>query len=55
MVIFSREIPPWFNGEMGCSSWYGFVDLQMVTALSIAGDLSFNPETDSLTGKTGEK
>ena len=27
----------------------------MVTALSIAGDLSFNPETDSLTGANGEK
>lgn len=27
----------------------------MVTALSIAGDLSFNPETDSLTSKNGEK
>lgn len=31
-----------------------FVDLQIVTALSIAGDLSFNPETDSLTGTNGE-
>lgn len=27
---------------------------EMVTALSIAGDLSFNPETDSLTSKNGE-
>lgn len=27
---------------------------EMVTALSIGGDLSFNPETDSLTGKNGE-
>ena len=27
----------------------------MVTALSIAGDLSFNPETDFLTGKDGKK
>lgn len=26
----------------------------MVTALSIAGDLSFNPETDSLTCPNGE-
>eukprot|EP00794_Sanderia_malayensis_P009083 gene9083-10052_t len=28
---------------------------EIVTALSIAGDLSFNPETDLLTGKDGEK
>ena len=28
--------------------------LQMVTALSIAGDLSFNPETDPLTSPNGE-
>lgn len=27
---------------------------EMVTALSIAGDLSFNPEADSLTGASGE-
>ena len=26
----------------------------MVTALSIAGDLSFNPETDSLKGSSGK-
>lgn len=26
----------------------------MVTAMSIAGDLSFNPETDTLTGANGE-
>lgn len=25
----------------------------MVTAMSIAGDLSFNPETDTLTGANG--
>lgn len=26
----------------------------MVTAMSIAGDLSFNPETDTLTSANGE-
>lgn len=26
----------------------------MVTALSIAGDLTFNPETDALKGSNGE-
>ena len=31
-----------------------FYYLQMVTALSIAGDLSFNPETDPLTSPNGE-
>ena len=28
---------------------------QIVTALSLAGDLRFNPETDSLTGADGQK
>ena len=31
-----------------------FSPCQIVTALSIAGDLGFNPETDELTGADGK-
>ncbi|KAK2571878.1 Aconitate hydratase [Acropora cervicornis] len=37
-----------------CGPCIGQWNRSMVTALSIAGDLSFNPETDSLTGANGE-
>lgn len=34
---------------------FGFFFFQIVTALSIAGTLKFNPETDYLTGADGKK
>ena len=41
----------WSIGLIGHVTWCS--SLQIVTALSLAGDLRFNPMTDSLTGTDG--